>query len=103
MPRAPKQRSRLSICSTRVCSGGWKLGLRITDFARFINSGFALRASLEPLDPSSGDRRVRTGAPPRSDRPIMRRRARRPRAWGEARGPRTSQSLPLRSLKRARA
>ena len=88
--------------------GGWKLGLLITDFARFINSeiarlcgwqgaathgdllvgsggtheeiarpleggvvGHALhlpqRAALEPLDPSSGDRRVGTGAPPRAD------------------------------------
>ena len=115
---------------------GWKHGLLITDFARFINSEIALlcgwqgaathgdllvgsggtyeeiarpleggfvgralhlpqRAALEPLDPSSGDRLVGTGVPPRADRAITRRRGRRPRAWGEARGPRTAQSRPL--------
>jgi hypothetical protein len=116
---------------------GWKLGLLITDFARFINSEIALsferrgaathedlpvgsggtheeiarplegrfvgralrlhaqRAALEPLDPSSGDRLVRTGAPPRADRAITRRRGRRPCAWGEPHGPRTAQSWSL--------
>jgi hypothetical protein len=124
---------------------GWKLGLLITDFTRFINSEIALlcgrqgaathgdllvgsvgtheetarpleggfggralrlsaqRAPLEPLDRSSGDRLVGTGAPPRADRAITRKRGRRPRAWGEARGPRTTQPRPLRSEKRAGA
>ena len=120
--------------------GGWKLGLLITDFARFSNSEIALlcewqgaathgdllvgsggtyeeiarlleggvvgralhlpqRAALEPNDPSSGDRRVGARAPARADRTIPRRRGRRPRARGEARGPRTTQSRPLRSRK----
>ena len=125
---------------------GWKLGLLITDFARFINSEIALlcgrqgaathgdllvgsgggaheeiaraleggfvgralrlhaeRTALEPLDPSLGDRLVGTGAPPRAERAITRRRGRRPRAWGEARGPRTTQSRPLRSRTRGAA
>jgi hypothetical protein len=122
---------------------GWKLGLRITDFARFINSEIALlcgrqgaaahgdvlvgsggtqgrsrdhakkgssaqalgakRVAVEPLDPSPGDRRVGAGVPPRADRRTTRRRGRRPRAWGEARGPRTTQPRPLRSEKRAAA
>jgi hypothetical protein len=122
---------------------GWKLGLRITDFARFINSEIALlcgrqgaathgdvlvgsggtqkeiarpreggvvgqargakRVAVEPLDPSPGDRRVGAGVPPRADRATTRRRGRRPRAWGEARGPRTTQPRPLRSEKRAAA
>jgi hypothetical protein len=124
---------------------GWKLGLQITNFARFINSEIALlcgrqgaathgdllvgsggtdgeiarlleggfvgralrlhaqRAALEPLDPCSGDRLVGTGAPPRADRAITRRRSRRPRAWGEARGPRTTQPLPLRPRTRGGA
>ena len=34
---------------------------------------------------------------PRGDHASTRRRARRPRAWGEARGPRTARSLPGRS------
>jgi hypothetical protein len=122
---------------------GFKLGLLITDFPRFINSEIALpcgrhgaaiygdvlvgsggtyeeiarllegglvrralcphaqRTALEPLVPSSGDRHVGTGACPRLDRAITPRRGRRPRAWGEARGPRTAQSMPLRSQKRA--
>jgi len=124
---------------------GSKLGLQITDFARFINSEIALlcgrqgaathgdllvgsggtheettrllegglvgralrlhaqRAALEPRGSSSDDRLVGTGGPPRADRTITQRRTRRPRAWGEARGPRTTQSLPLPSLKRAGA
>ena len=43
------------------------------------------------------------GAAPRVDRAITRRRGRRPRAWGEARGPRASRSRPLRSRARAAA
>jgi hypothetical protein len=123
---------------------GWKHGLVITHFARFINSKIALRcewqgatthgdplvgsggtheeiaraleggfvgralhlpqrAALEPLDPSSGDRLVGSGVPPRADRAITRRRGRRPRAWGEARGPQTSQSRPLMSRTRGAA
>jgi hypothetical protein len=124
---------------------GWKPGLLITDFARFINFEIALtcgrqgaatqgdllggsggtheeiaraleerfvgralrldapRAALEPLDPSSGDRLVRTGAPPRADRAIRRGRSRRPRAWGEARGPRTTPSRPLQLRTRGAA
>jgi hypothetical protein len=78
--------------------------------ARLLEGGFVGRAlglraectALEPLDPSSGDRLVGTGAPPRADRAITRRRGRRPRAWGEARGPRTTQSR-LRSRKRGAA
>lgn len=121
----------------------WRLGLLITDSARFINSeiasfcgrpgaathggllvgsegtheeiarlldgglvGHALgakRVALEPLDPSSGDGPVRTGALPRADRAITRRRGRRPRAWGEAHGPRTTQSRPLRPRTRGGA
>ena len=124
--------------------GGWKLGLLITDFARFINSEIALlcewqgaathgdllvgsggtyeeiarpleggvvgralhlpqRAALEPNGPSSGDRRVGARVPARAGRAIARRRGRRPRAWGEARGPRTTQSRPLRSRTRGAA
>jgi hypothetical protein len=49
------------------------------------------------------DRIVGTGAPPRPDRAITRRRGRRPRAWGEARGPRTTESRPLRPRARAAA
>ncbi len=130
--------------SPRNAVSGWKHGLLITDFARFITSEIALlcewqgaathgdllvgsggtyeeiarpleggvvgralhlrqRAALEPLDPSSGDRRVRTRAPARADRAITRRRGRRPRAWREARGPRTTQSRPLRSPTRGAA
>jgi hypothetical protein len=63
----------------------------------------AKRVALEPLDPSPGDRRVRAGASPRADRATTRRRGCRPRAWGEARGRRTTQSLPLRSQTRAAA
>ena len=120
-----------------------RLGLPITDSARFINSEIALfrgrqgaathggllvgswstheeitrllegglvghalgakRVAVEPLDPSPGDRRVGAGASPRADRASTRRRARRPRAWGEARGRRTTQLLPLRSQTRAAA
>ena len=120
--------------------GGSKLGLLITDFARFINSEIAVLcewqgaathgdllvgsggtyeeiarpleggvvgralhlpqcAALEPNDSSSGDRRVGAKAPARADRAITRRRGRRPRAWGEARGPRTTQSRPLQPPK----
>ena len=139
---APRRNARLTLDAV----SGWKLGLLITDFARFINSEIALlcgwqgaatrgdllvgsggtheeiarlleggfvgralhrlptqRAAFEPLDRSSGDRPMGTGVPPRADRAVIRRRGRRPRAWGEARGPRTTQSLPLRSLKRAGA
>jgi hypothetical protein len=75
------------------------------EIARLLEGGFvgralrldAQRAALESLDSSSGDRHVGTGVPPRADRAITRRRGRRPRAWGEARGPRTAQSRPLRS------
>jgi hypothetical protein len=124
-------------CSPLNPVGGWKHGLQITDFARFINSAIALlrgwqgaathgdllvgsggtyeeiarpleggvvgralhlplRAALEALDLSSGDRRVGARAPARADPAITRRRGRRPRAWGEARGPRAAQSRPLR-------
>jgi hypothetical protein len=120
--------------------GGWKHGLLIADFARFITSEIALtcewqgattpgnlpvgsggtheeiarpleggvvgralhlpqRAALDPLDPSSGDHRVEARAPAQADRAITRRRARRPRAWGEARVPRSTQSRPPRSCK----
>ncbi len=123
---------------------GWKHGLAMTHFARFINSeiaplcewqgatthgdllvgsggtyeeiaraleggfvGRALhlpqRAALESLDPSSGDRLVGAGVPSRADRAITRRRDRWPRAWGEARGPRTTQSQPLMSRTRGAA
>jgi hypothetical protein len=119
---------------------GWKHGLQIKDFARFINSEIALlcgwqgaathgdllvgsrgtyeeiarpldggvvgpalhlplRAALERLGLSSGDRRVGAVAPARADPAITRRRGRRPRAWGEARGPRAAQSRPPPSRK----
>jgi hypothetical protein len=84
-----------------VASGGTH-----EEIARLLERGLvghalgAKRVALEPLDPSPGDRRVGAGAPPRADRATTRRRGRRPRAWGEARGPRTPQSLPLRSQKR---
>jgi hypothetical protein len=129
-------RSRLPL----VAVSGWKLGLLITDFARFINSEIAplwgrqrvathgdlfvgsggsdeemarpleggfvgrglhrLPAQRTALDPASGDRLVGTGASPRADRAVTRRRDCRPRAWGEARGPRTTRSRPLRSRRR---
>ena len=60
------------------------------------------RAALEPLDPSSGDRRLVARALPRADRAVTRTRGRRPRAWGE-RGPRPTHSRPLRSRTRGAA
>ena len=65
--------------------------------------GRAVPAARRQGAAAPGDRIVGTGAPPRADRAITRRRGRRPRAWGEARGPRTTQSRPLRSQKRAAA
>lgn len=62
-----------------------------------------LRAALEPLDRYSGDRRVGARAPARAERATTRRRGRRPRAWGEARGSRPTQSRPLRSRTRGAA
>ena len=87
-----------------VASGGTH-----EEFARLLEGGLvghalgAKRVALEPLDPFPGDRRVGAGAPPRADRATTRRRARRPRAWGEARGLRTTQWLPLRSQTRGGA
>jgi hypothetical protein len=130
--------------STLDAVSGWKLGIQITDFARFINSEVALlcgwqgaatrrdllvgpggtyeeiarpleggfvgralnlpqHAALEPLDRSSGGRRVGTGVSLRADRAITRRKGRRPPAWGEARGPRTAQSRALTSRTRGAA
>jgi hypothetical protein len=57
----------------------------------------ALLAALRRMAVAAGDRIGGIGAPPRADRAITRRRARRLRAWGKARSPRTSQSRPLRS------
>jgi hypothetical protein len=78
------------------------------EIARLLEGGFVgralplpQRAALEPLDPSSGDRLVGTGASPRADRAITRRRDCRPRAWGEARGPRNTRSRSMRSHRRA--
>lgn len=58
-----------------------------------------LRAALEPLGLSSGDRCVGARAPARADPAVTRRRGRRPRAWGEARGPRAVRSRPSPSRK----
>jgi hypothetical protein len=121
---------------------GWKLGLVITYFARFINSEIAVlcgwqgaathgdllvgsggthqeiarqlergfvgralrhaqRAALELRDAASGDRLMGTAVSSGADRPITRRRGRRPRAWGEACGPRTNQSRPVLARTRA--
>jgi hypothetical protein len=81
------------------------------EMARLLEGGFvgrarrvpAQRAALDPLDASSGDLLVGTGVPPRADRGITRRRGRRPRAWGGARGPRTTQSRPVRPRTRGAA
>ena len=80
------------------------------EIARPLEGGFVghalhlpQRAALEPLDPSSRARHVGTGIPPRAGRAIARRRGRRPRAWGGARGPRHTQSRPLRSRTRGAA
>ena len=62
--------------------------------------GRAVLAARRRRTAARDDRIVGPGAPPRADRAITRRRARRPRAWGEARGSRTAQSRPSRSQKR---
>jgi hypothetical protein len=80
------------------------------EIARPLEEGFVgrprrvpQRVALEPLESFSGDRRVGTGVPARADRAIPRSRGRRPRAWGEARGPRTTPPRPLRSRTRGAA
>ena len=65
--------------------------------------GRAVLAVRRRMAAASDDRIVGTGAPPRADRAITRRRARQPRASGEARGPRSAQSRPSRSGARAAA
>lgn len=103
MPRAAKPRFRKAF-SVLVSAVASRSGRRaVSSYKIAMMCAHAQRAPLEPLDPSSCDRLVGTGAPPRADRAITQWRACQPRAWGEARGPRTTQSLPLRSLKRAAA
>lgn len=103
MPRAAKPRFRKAF-SVLVSAAASRSGRRAVSSSEIaLPCAHAQRAPLEPLDPSSGDRLVGTGAAPRADRAITQRRACQPRVWGEARGPRTTQSLPLRSLKRAAA
>jgi hypothetical protein len=65
--------------------------------------GRAAPAARRRMAAAPDDRIVGTRAPQRPGRASTRRRARRPRAWGEARGPRTTQSRPLRSRTRAAA
>jgi hypothetical protein len=112
MPRAPQSPEFSEAFAVPVGSGvwlraaigehRWKLGLPITDFARFINSEIALLCGRHGAAPH-GDLLVGSGVRPRADRAITRRRTRRPRAWGEARGLRTTQSRPPRSRTRGAA
>src|ERR1700733_3183216 len=80
------------------------------EIARQLEGGFvgralrhAQRAALELLDSASGDRLVGSGVPSGAARAITRRRGRRSRAWGEARGPRTAQSRALTARTRGAA
>ncbi len=63
--------------------------------SHFELRGRAVPSARRQLTAAPGDRLVRNGAPSRADRAITRRRGRRPRAWGEACGPRTPQSRPI--------
>ena len=65
--------------------------------------GRAVPAARRRMAAAPDHRIVEMGGPPRADRAITRRRGRRPRAWGEARGPRASRLRPLRSRARAAA
>jgi hypothetical protein len=94
-----------------LCEAAREPGRRLPESPRATHApsspselrGRAVLAARRQTAAAPSDRGVGTGAPQRADRAITRRRGRRPRAWGEARGPRTSQSRPRRSQKRAAA
>jgi hypothetical protein len=85
-------------------------GGTVEEIARPLEGGFvgralhlyAQRAAHRTARPLLGRSTCGDWGVPRADRAITRRRRRRPRAWGEARGPRTTHP-PLRSRTRGAA
>jgi hypothetical protein len=79
------------------CGGACEEIARVLEGGVVVRALGAKRVALEPLGFCSGDRRVGAGGAARADPASTRRRGRRPRAWGQARGPRTTRSRPRRS------